>query len=201
MGTRDINTENTRQLILAAAERVFLAKGFAGAALGEVADAAGVTKSLIQYHFESKEGLWTAVCARRSQAFLQALGRFTRAEAPTLAQVRQDLDAYFRYLQSNPEVTRLLLWSDLDRASVAPGVDFMALQAAYFARAQTAGVMRADVPSEFLAMQLAGLVEFWFQARHRLTAASQATPAALTALDERYAALVPSLFLEGAISP
>ncbi|KAA3501363.1 MULTISPECIES: TetR family transcriptional regulator [Rhizobium/Agrobacterium group] len=50
--------EETRQAILAAAERVFFKKGVANASLDEVAVAAGVTRGAIYWHFSSKTDLF-----------------------------------------------------------------------------------------------------------------------------------------------
>ncbi|WP_312361238.1 TetR family transcriptional regulator [Agrobacterium sp.] len=50
--------EETRQAILAAAERVFFKKGVANSSLDEVAVAAGVTRGAIYWHFSSKTDLF-----------------------------------------------------------------------------------------------------------------------------------------------
>ena len=50
--------EETRQAILAAAERVFFKKGVANSSLDEVAAAAGVTRGAIYWHFSSKSDLF-----------------------------------------------------------------------------------------------------------------------------------------------
>lgn len=54
--------------ILDAAERVFAAKGFDGASMREIAEAAEVAQSLLHYHFGAKEGLFEAMFLRRSEA-------------------------------------------------------------------------------------------------------------------------------------
>ena len=52
--------------ILDAAEIVFAKNGFAGASVREIAEKAGVAQALIHYHFETKEKLFEAMTARRS---------------------------------------------------------------------------------------------------------------------------------------
>jgi TetR/AcrR family transcriptional regulator len=51
----------TRETILAAAERVFARSGFAGARTDDIAAQAGVNKALLYYYFKSKEALYDAV--------------------------------------------------------------------------------------------------------------------------------------------
>jgi len=51
---------NSRMLLLKAAIRIFAEKGFEGASIREIADAAGVNRSLISFHFGGKAGLHAA---------------------------------------------------------------------------------------------------------------------------------------------
>jgi AcrR family transcriptional regulator len=55
-----LSTTNTRLLLLKAAIRIFAEKGFEGASIREIADAAGVNSSLISFHFGGKAGLHAA---------------------------------------------------------------------------------------------------------------------------------------------
>lgn len=52
---------NTEALILSAARKVFLQKGFDGARMQEIADEAGINKALLHYYFRSKEKLFETV--------------------------------------------------------------------------------------------------------------------------------------------
>lgn len=66
-----------RRQILDGARRVFLAKGFDGASMGEIAKAAGVSKGTLYVYFDSKEALFEAL---------------THSERSTLAEVLFSLD-------------------------------------------------------------------------------------------------------------
>ncbi|MGB3283855.1 TetR family transcriptional regulator, partial [Mycolicibacter algericus] len=59
--------EHTRNLLLDAAEQVFARRGFDGAALEDIADAAGYTRGAIYSHFGSKAELFLAVIERQRQ--------------------------------------------------------------------------------------------------------------------------------------
>ncbi len=54
-------TENTEEKIITAAREVFLRKGKDGARMQEIADEAGINKSLLHYYFRSKEKLFDGV--------------------------------------------------------------------------------------------------------------------------------------------
>ncbi|WP_243293902.1 TetR/AcrR family transcriptional regulator [Geothrix mesophila] len=51
---------NSRLMLLKAAIRIFAEKGFEGASIREISDAAGVNSSLISFHFGGKAGLHAA---------------------------------------------------------------------------------------------------------------------------------------------
>lgn len=52
---------NTEQKIIIAARNVFIKKGMDGARMQEIADEAGINKSLLHYYFRSKDKLFTRV--------------------------------------------------------------------------------------------------------------------------------------------
>jgi TetR/AcrR family acrAB operon transcriptional repressor len=54
----------TRNRLLDAAEDVFHRNGFAGTTLGDVAQAANVTRGAIYWHFKNKSDLFNAMCER-----------------------------------------------------------------------------------------------------------------------------------------
>src|SRR5689334_18547037 len=81
---RERNAAASRQRLLDAAEREFAARGFAGARLREIADAAGVQPALIHHYFVDKQGIYRAVLDR---ALLQ-----TSTESWSLLGGSSDLD-------------------------------------------------------------------------------------------------------------
>jgi AcrR family transcriptional regulator len=62
--------QHTRDVLLDAAEDVFARRGFEGAALEEIAEAAGYTRGAIYKNFGSKEELFLAVNHRFNERFL-----------------------------------------------------------------------------------------------------------------------------------
>jgi AcrR family transcriptional regulator len=84
--------ELTRNALLSAAAEVFARRGFEGASLEEIAEAAGFTRGAIYKNFRNKEDLFFAVSDRdytaRLQAFSERLdqrtGRFDPAELAAL---------------------------------------------------------------------------------------------------------------------
>lgn len=93
----------TRTLILKAARRLFIQRGFADVAVGEVAHAAGVTKPTLYYHFGDKEGLYADVLCD----LMCEVGGYIRSvtEADAIARQRlEDLAAgYFQHADATME--------------------------------------------------------------------------------------------------
>src|ERR1700736_3250105 len=62
----ELKTKETRELLLQAAETIFVRDGYEGAELGEIAALAGRTKGAIYAQFESKEDIFLALIEERA---------------------------------------------------------------------------------------------------------------------------------------
>lgn len=62
---RTESVERNREEVLAAARRVFLARGYAGASLDAIADEAGFSKGVVYSQFDSKGDLFMALLEQR----------------------------------------------------------------------------------------------------------------------------------------
>jgi AcrR family transcriptional regulator len=82
---------DTRLRIFDAAERLFAERGFDGASVRDIAQAAGVQAPLVIHHGHSKEALFFAVVARRADELaalrISALDRLVAGGKPSLRQV------------------------------------------------------------------------------------------------------------------
>jgi AcrR family transcriptional regulator len=93
-----------REQVLREARRLFLQRGYAGVAVGQVAAAVGVTKPTLYYYFADKEGLYAAVLCD----LLRLIGGYVREVVGNEAlSVRQRLFelafGYFRYADATLE--------------------------------------------------------------------------------------------------
>ncbi len=62
-----------REQILEAASQVFMAKGFHGATINDIADAAGMPRGSLHYHISSKQDLLFDVVAHETQKTIAVL--------------------------------------------------------------------------------------------------------------------------------
>lgn len=89
------NSANTRTAILDAAENLFAAASFDIVSMRDVAAKASVPLGLINYHFQSKEKLFEAIIARRSDQ-LNSRRRDAFAALKEKPNLRQVLDVFLR---------------------------------------------------------------------------------------------------------
>lgn len=77
--------------ILAAAERVFAARGFQGASMSKIAREAGLPKANLHYYFGTKEAIYRALIANVLEQWITAFGEISEDDDPAEA-----LEGYIR---------------------------------------------------------------------------------------------------------
>ena len=75
-------TSSARDDILGAARVLFAERGYAATSVREIAEAVGVTKPTLYYHFGSKDGLFTALVNHHLGCWLDAVS-YTHLTLPT----------------------------------------------------------------------------------------------------------------------
>lgn len=164
------DAEATRTQILEAAGPIFADKGFRGSSVSEIAESAGVTKSLIHHHFGSKEGLWTAIKERHFRDYFEA--QVQMLESPPSAELlRRSVEAYFQFIAANPAFVRLMAWMQLEEMDAMPDEGFPLGEmltregVRKIRETQEAGELRGDVHPFSILVSFLGLVEHWFQCK------------------------------------
>ena len=97
--TREPDTERR---ILEAAGKVFMMKGKLGANMQDIADEAGINRTLLHYYFRNKEKLFDTVFEKLfAQAFPAMLGIMS-SDRPFLERIELFIEAYTNLLRENP---------------------------------------------------------------------------------------------------
>jgi len=73
MNKHELKTRETRALLIAAAETIFVKDGYEGAELGEIAALAGRTKGAIYAQFASKEDIFLALIEERTRSYREEM--------------------------------------------------------------------------------------------------------------------------------
>ncbi len=95
--------------ILDAADTCFGESGYRGASMADIARGAGVAKSLLHYHFESKEAIFLQVQTRIFEEILERVSNPGVLEADPLGALKGALRTVYDELQREPRRMRVLL--------------------------------------------------------------------------------------------
>ncbi len=114
--------QDTEQLILKAAEKEFLARGFAGARTTTIAEAAGVTHAMLHYYYRTKAKLFDKVLAEKTKLLKDALfSPVVDADMPLEEIIRHVIDKHLDFIAANPGLPRFIIeeiYSDPERSYV-----------------------------------------------------------------------------------
>lgn len=95
--------ENTEEKILEAAKEVFIEKGSDGARMQEIADKAGINKSLLHYYYRSKEKLFGAVFKFAFSNFVPNIVSILNDEKEDIfILIRKFVNLYIDIIMKNP---------------------------------------------------------------------------------------------------
>lgn len=101
--------KDTEALILQAAEKEFLEKGYAGAKTTSIAEAAGVTHAMFHYYFRTKDKLFDKIVAEKmaqlKELMFSAIGN---QDLPLKERIEQGVERHFDFIAANPLLPRFI---------------------------------------------------------------------------------------------
>lgn len=148
---RQLDAERSRRALLGAALDEFAAKGFAGARVQDIADRAGVNKQLINYYFDSKEGLYREL----QRTWLEREATFAD---PGLA-LDELASRYLHDALADPRLMRLMIWRGLsDKAEQPPDETPASQDLSSMQRRQADGELAANLDPGCVLLALMGAI-------------------------------------------
>lgn len=106
---------DVRSLTIAAATRLFAARGFDGTALQDIADAVQVSKPAVLHYFPSKGHIREAVLGGILEHWNQSLPRLLQAATASTDRFEAVFGELHNFFASDPDRARLMLREALDR--------------------------------------------------------------------------------------
>lgn len=145
-----------RAQVLDGARRVFLAKGFAAASMGEIARAAGVSKGTLYVYFESKTALFHALIEEMKRRTAERLTTFDPENRDLEAVLTDFAERFITELTDPAHVSLVRAVIGASEAFPEVGRSFFEHSAAYGARRLAAylsmrmgdGVLAPDDPDD-----------------------------------------------------
>ena len=103
-----LNTE-TEQKIIASAEKLFYQKGKAGTSMQDIADDAGINRTLLNYYFRSKDQLFEAVFRNAMSHFVPNLAAMLHSDMTFRDYVSQMIETVIDTMLENPQIPIFVL--------------------------------------------------------------------------------------------
>ena len=104
-----LRPEVRREKLVEAATEVFAERGFEGARVEQIADAADVSPGLLYRHFEGKQELYTEILQLANRELMAHLLQAAAPKLPTSERVRGGLDAFFTFVENHRQLWELLM--------------------------------------------------------------------------------------------
>ena len=105
--------DERRAQLLAAAQEVFVANGYHGAAMDEIAETAHVSKPVLYQHFPSKRDLYLALLDSHLSKLIDLLLGALNSTTDNDERVQAVMRAYFHFIANDDQAHRLVFESDL----------------------------------------------------------------------------------------
>jgi AcrR family transcriptional regulator len=125
-GTRRLAPEERKALLVAAAEETFATRGYTQAGLAEVANIAGVSKTLLYHYFpDGRPELYREVMERLVGEVVESVQAAVRAPTTTDRRLAALVSALLSYFEGRPDAYRLLIlepWGSGDPGVVAQAI-------------------------------------------------------------------------------
>jgi len=103
-----LNTE-TEQKILLSAEKLFYQKGKAGTSMQDIADDAGINRTLLNYYFRSKDQLFEAVFKNAMSSFVPSLAAMLHSDMSFEQYVPRLIETIIDTMLEKPQIPIFVL--------------------------------------------------------------------------------------------
>ena len=118
---------NAKARILSTAVRIFAQKGFDGSRVDQIAKAANVPKSLIYYHFKSKDAILDELvenCLSQYGRIMETVAEEAPEKSSTADLLERIRHVYWKFLEENEDVVRVISMESLKKNSPRAGLAF-----------------------------------------------------------------------------
>lgn len=107
--------KNVKELIKISARNTFAKKGFDGAGIQEIAEGADVPKSLIYYHFKSKNDILSDLIKGLLDDYRKLIKKVIEDEEGRLPR-----DIYITFLEKNSDLVRIMMIESFKNSQAKP---------------------------------------------------------------------------------
>jgi TetR/AcrR family fatty acid metabolism transcriptional regulator len=99
----------TRERILAAATEVFARRGFHGARVADIAEAAGIAYGLVYHHFRNKEEILAAIYSERWAMYVRYLDELGATPSPFAERLDKLVHFWVETFRNDPQLITVMI--------------------------------------------------------------------------------------------
>jgi AcrR family transcriptional regulator len=171
-----LSAAERRELIRRAAMQAFAERGYEGASIGEIAQAAGITPAVIYDHYSSKAELQIELLERQTAELLGFVGEALQNAPEGLDErMRIGVDAFFRFVEEHSFAWRMLFrdppsdpgvaaaYRRLDRQATVGITAFIEASAGEALEGEDVPSQAAEMFAELLKNAQNGLASWWYE--------------------------------------
>ncbi|MEX2600098.1 MAG: TetR/AcrR family transcriptional regulator [Balneolaceae bacterium] len=103
------NELSAEERIFEAAKDVFHQKGFEGARMQEIADKAGINKSMLHYYYRSKDKLFEKIYKLTLMRVLPQIISMLNEDLPLEEKLHRFTSEYLKVIRANPEIPSFII--------------------------------------------------------------------------------------------
>jgi len=165
-----------KEKLLKVAIELFSEKGYDGATVDEIVNAAGVNKRMVYHYYGSKELIYQEVLKEVFHRLQNVELAIVHQGDPIENTLKGLVRAYFNFLATNPEFVNLLLWENLGKGrhlhsempllSKAPIINLLT---EVINEGSRQGVIRQGLDARYLLINIIGLCLIYFSNSYTLT--------------------------------
>ncbi|MGB3434549.1 TetR/AcrR family transcriptional regulator [Achromobacter sp.] len=153
--------ERTRAQLLEVAAAEFAERGFQHTRISDIVARAGVTQPVFYQYFASKQAAYDELVGLFAQRLRQAIGQARLPDdlqgVELAGRLRQSVSGLLAILQEDPNLTRIGFFQAVEAEALKD--ELVAMIAGNVGAEQQAGLFREDVPSDWFAQSLMGIIE------------------------------------------
>ena len=104
------NTQSKKELILKAAEEVFMANGYEATKTTQIAERAGVTHAMLHYYFQTKENIFRKIYEDKINMLKDPIVALVENKEMELPQrIDTIIETHFEFLKANPTLPHFII--------------------------------------------------------------------------------------------
>jgi AcrR family transcriptional regulator len=162
---RALQSEQTRERIIAAAMRLFVRKGFYATSIADLSAAVEMTKGALYHHFENKDAIFFSVIETIRKTWREMVGREVLKPRNALDRLGALLDSHARLIEENEAFCLVLSGLLTEMEGVNPAflkklqqiyADLISFIEQIVGKGKEAGQLRSDLDPKLTALAIVG---------------------------------------------